>query len=414
MDFAPSARTGGAARPARRLHRRAGRSGGRRSTAEQVRASGDPHFHPPVMEELKAEARGARPLEPVPPRRRATARGSATSSTRRCASSWALTAVAGGHQLLGARHRQHGAAGQVRHAVPARAVPRPAARRRDPLVLRDDRAVGRELRRHQHPEPHRARRRPLRVNAHKWWTSGAASARCTFAILMGVSDPDADRHRRHSMVLVPVRHAGRARSCARSPCSATTPAAATARRCSRTCASRPSTCSARRAAGSRSRRPGSVPAASTTACAPSAWPRRRCGSCASARSSGSRSASRSPTRASIQDADRRESRIEIEQARLLTMKAAWLMDTVGDEGRPLRDRRDQGRRRPARDHGDRPRHPGVRRAPASPTTGRSPRCTRTRARCTSSTVPTRCTCSRSPAASCASYEQFRPGDGGRT
>ena len=41
------------------------------------------------------------------------------------------------------------------------------------------------------------------VNAHKWWTTGAASKRCTFAILMGVSDPDADRHRRHSMVLVP-------------------------------------------------------------------------------------------------------------------------------------------------------------------------------------------------------------------
>jgi len=41
------------------------------------------------------------------------------------------------------------------------------------------------------------------VNAHKWWTSGAASSRCTFAILMGVSDPDADRHRRHSMVIVP-------------------------------------------------------------------------------------------------------------------------------------------------------------------------------------------------------------------
>jgi acyl-CoA dehydrogenase len=41
------------------------------------------------------------------------------------------------------------------------------------------------------------------VNAHKWWTSGAASSRCSFAILMGVSDPDADRHRRHSMVIVP-------------------------------------------------------------------------------------------------------------------------------------------------------------------------------------------------------------------
>ncbi len=41
------------------------------------------------------------------------------------------------------------------------------------------------------------------INAHKWWTSGAASPRCTFAILMGVSDPDADPHRRHSMILVP-------------------------------------------------------------------------------------------------------------------------------------------------------------------------------------------------------------------
>jgi acyl-CoA dehydrogenase len=41
------------------------------------------------------------------------------------------------------------------------------------------------------------------VNAHKWWTSGAASSRCRFAIVMGVSDPNADRHRRHSMVIVP-------------------------------------------------------------------------------------------------------------------------------------------------------------------------------------------------------------------
>jgi len=41
------------------------------------------------------------------------------------------------------------------------------------------------------------------VNAHKWWTTGAASERCTFAILMGVSNPDGDRHRRHSMVIVP-------------------------------------------------------------------------------------------------------------------------------------------------------------------------------------------------------------------
>ena len=41
------------------------------------------------------------------------------------------------------------------------------------------------------------------VNAHKWWTSGAASPRCKVAIVMGVSDPDADPYHRHSMVLVP-------------------------------------------------------------------------------------------------------------------------------------------------------------------------------------------------------------------
>ena len=41
------------------------------------------------------------------------------------------------------------------------------------------------------------------VNAHKWFTSGAASPRCRVAIVMGVSDPNADPHRRHSMILVP-------------------------------------------------------------------------------------------------------------------------------------------------------------------------------------------------------------------
>jgi acyl-CoA dehydrogenase len=39
----------------------------------------------------------------------------------------------------------------------------------------------------------------------------------------------------------------------------------------RTCASRPTTCSAASARASRSRRPGSAEAASTTRCAPSAW-----------------------------------------------------------------------------------------------------------------------------------------------
>ena len=42
------------------------------------------------------------------------------------------------------------------------------------------------------------------VTGRKWWSSGAMSPRCKLSIVMGVSDPDGARHRRHSMVLVPM------------------------------------------------------------------------------------------------------------------------------------------------------------------------------------------------------------------
>ncbi|MDP3985089.1 MAG: acyl-CoA dehydrogenase family protein, partial [Acidimicrobiia bacterium] len=41
------------------------------------------------------------------------------------------------------------------------------------------------------------------ISGQKWFSSGAASPRCKVAIVMGVTDPDADPHRRQSMVLVP-------------------------------------------------------------------------------------------------------------------------------------------------------------------------------------------------------------------
>jgi acyl-CoA dehydrogenase len=42
------------------------------------------------------------------------------------------------------------------------------------------------------------------ITGRKWFSSGAASERCKVSIVMGVSDPDAEPHRRQSMVLVPI------------------------------------------------------------------------------------------------------------------------------------------------------------------------------------------------------------------
>ena len=42
------------------------------------------------------------------------------------------------------------------------------------------------------------------VNGRKWWTTGAGSPRCEIAIVMGRSDPQAETHRQQSMILVPL------------------------------------------------------------------------------------------------------------------------------------------------------------------------------------------------------------------
>jgi acyl-CoA dehydrogenase len=42
------------------------------------------------------------------------------------------------------------------------------------------------------------------IDGHKWFTSGALDPRCKVAVFMGVTDPDADAHRRQSMILVPM------------------------------------------------------------------------------------------------------------------------------------------------------------------------------------------------------------------
>lgn len=42
------------------------------------------------------------------------------------------------------------------------------------------------------------------INGTKWWSSGAGDPRCKIAIVMGKNDPNAEKHKQQSMILVPL------------------------------------------------------------------------------------------------------------------------------------------------------------------------------------------------------------------
>lgn len=46
------------------------------------------------------------------------------------------------------------------------------------------------------------------INGRKWWTSGAGDPRCEILIFMGKTDPEAPRHSQQSMILVPMKTPG--------------------------------------------------------------------------------------------------------------------------------------------------------------------------------------------------------------
>ena len=166
--------------------------------AEPVYARAAPRGRPalPAAGHRGAEGRGARarPLEPVP----------AGRALRRRPHEPRVRAAGGDHrpQLDIAPEALNCAAPDTGNmeilaefGTPEQQerLARAAARGRDPLVLRDDRAGGREL-----ATPPTWQTRIERdgdeyvINGRKWWTSGAMDARCKIAIFMGVTDPDAD------------------------------------------------------------------------------------------------------------------------------------------------------------------------------------------------------------------------------
>ena len=182
------------------------------------------------------------------------------------------------------------------------------------------------------------------INGRKWYTTNATDPRCKICIFMGKTDPDnADRHRQQSMILVPMDTPGvkvlrpipvfgfygmpdrasrsRVRQCAG--------------------AGRPTCCSAR-AAASRSRRAGSGPGRIHHCMRLIGLAERALEKmCVRTRS---RVAFGKPVSEQTVTQERiAESRIMIEQARLLTLHAAHMMDTVGNKDGQGRDRHDQGR-----------------------------------------------------------------------
>ena len=172
---------------------------------DQMAESGDPHFHPPVVEELKAEARKRGLWNLFLPHKTEWTDGLsnidyaplAELSGRSPLAPEAMNCSApdtGNMEILTMfgtpeqkeRWLQPLLEGEIRSCF---AMTEPAVASSDATNIEcsirreDDEYV---------------------INGRKWWISGAASHRCKVAILMGKTDPSAPTHLQQSMVLVPL------------------------------------------------------------------------------------------------------------------------------------------------------------------------------------------------------------------
>jgi acyl-CoA dehydrogenase len=172
---------------------------------EQVRESGDRYFHPPIMEELKREAQdrglwnlflpddrfgaGLTNLEYAPLAEIMGRSIALAPEATNCAAP-----DTGNMEVLsefGSPDQQRDwleplLAGEIRSCF-AMTEPEVASSDATNMQSRIERDGDSYV-----------------INGHKWWTSGAASKRCKISIFMGVTDPEADPHKRHSMILVPL------------------------------------------------------------------------------------------------------------------------------------------------------------------------------------------------------------------
>src|SRR5256885_2055408 len=174
---------------------------------EQLAASGDPHFHPPVLEELKEQARERGlwnlflpyelPDQSVPalssgdyaPLAEIMGRSHIASEACNCAAPdtgnmEVLTLF--GSQEQKERWLAPLLDGEIRSAFAMT----------EPAVASSD-ATNIELRIERDGDEYV-------LNGRKWWTSNALHANCRVLIVMGKTNPDGPPHKQQSMLVVPL------------------------------------------------------------------------------------------------------------------------------------------------------------------------------------------------------------------
>lgn len=172
---------------------------------EQMAASGDPHHHPPIIEELKAQARDRGLWNLFLPHRTAWTEGLSNTDYAPLAEIMGRSPLApeatncaapdtGNMEILtqfGTPEQQERwlqplLEGEIRSCF---AMTEPAVASSDASNI--ECSIRREGNEYV-------------IDGRKWWISGAASQRCEIAIVMGKTDPAGEAHRQQSMVLVPL------------------------------------------------------------------------------------------------------------------------------------------------------------------------------------------------------------------